>query len=144
MGLAFLDVQIYVTRIRVFKNLILISDVLRSIWFVSLQEDPYKFTVIGKDLQQVSVMTGDFLVHEGSVTFITTDKMGIMRMIDFDPADPDSLNGERLLLRTEFALGKPTTQSRVIARRRTAEEEVAPQTQIIYCKCPSPSRPSRS
>lgn len=134
MGLAFLDVQIYVTQIRVFKNLILISDILRSIWFVSLQEDPYKFTIIGKDLQQVSVMTGDFLVHEGAVTFITTDRTGVMRMVDFDPTDADSLNGERLLLRTEYALGVPTTQSRVIARRRTAEEEASPQTQIIYCE----------
>lgn len=134
MGLAFLDVQIYVTSIRVFKNFILISDVLRSIWLISLQENPYKLTVIGRDLQQVSVMTGDFLAHEGSITFITTDKSGIMRMVDFDPTDPESLNGERLVLKTEYGLGVPTTQSRVIARRKTAEEETAPQTQIIYCE----------
>ena len=37
MGLAFLDVQIYVTNITVFKNFILISDLVKSIWFVSLQ-----------------------------------------------------------------------------------------------------------
>jgi len=134
MGLAFLDVQIYVTSIRVFKNFILISDLLRSIWFVSLQEHPYKFTVIARDLQQVSLLTGDFLVHEQSMTFITTDNKGIMRMVDFDPTDPDSMNGERLLLRTEFALGVEISASRVIARRRGAEEEHAPQTQIIYCK----------
>jgi len=142
MGLAFLDVQIFVTSIRVFKNFILISDLLRSVWFVSLQEHPYKFTVIGKDLQLVSTMTGDFLVHDNSVTFVTTDRNGIMRMVDYDPTDADSLNGERLVLRTEFDLGVPVTQSRVIARRRTPEDEVAPQTQIIYGELWS--RPMRS
>jgi hypothetical protein len=37
MGLAFLDVSLYVTSIRVFKNFILIGDFAKSIWFVSLQ-----------------------------------------------------------------------------------------------------------
>lgn len=156
MGLAFLDVQIYVTSIRVFKNLILISDALKSVWFVSFQEDPYKFTIIGKDLQQVSVMTGDFLVHDGQATFITSDKDGDMRMIDYDPTrehsslvfdcpelitsclDPDALNGERLILKTEFHTGSATTVSKEIARRRIAEEEFAPQTQIVHGMSSSP------
>jgi cleavage and polyadenylation specificity factor subunit 1 len=37
MGLAFLDVNIYMTSIRVFKNFILATDLLKSIWLVSLQ-----------------------------------------------------------------------------------------------------------
>ena len=37
MGLAFLDVMLYVTSIKVFKNLILISDIEKSVWFISLQ-----------------------------------------------------------------------------------------------------------
>lgn len=37
MGLAFLDVNIYSTSIKVFKNFILVTDLLKSIWLVSLQ-----------------------------------------------------------------------------------------------------------
>ncbi|WWC73047.1 protein CFT1 [Kwoniella pini CBS 10737] len=132
MGLAFLDVQIYVTSMKVFKNFILISDINKSFWFVTLQEDPYKLTTISKDLQPVSPLVTDFLVHEGQMTFISNDREGNMRMLDFDPSDPDSLNGERVLLRTEYHTGAPVTASKVIARRKTAEEEWAPQTQIIY------------
>ncbi|WWC98043.1 protein CFT1 [Kwoniella sp. B9012] len=132
MGLAFLDVQIYATSIKVFKNFILVSDLYKSFWFVSLQEDPYKLTTISKDLQPVSPVVTDFLVHEGQLTFISNDREGNMRMLDFDPTDPDSLNGERVLLRTEYHTGAPVTTSKVIARRKTAEEEYAPQTQIIY------------
>ncbi|WRT69124.1 protein CFT1 [Kwoniella shivajii] len=132
MGLAFLDVQIYVTSIKVFKNFILISDLYKSFWFVALQEEPYKFITISKDLQPVSPIVTDFLVHEGQMTFISNDRNGDMRMLDFDPTDPDSLNGERVLLRTEYHTGAPITTSKVIARRKTAEEEFAPQTQIVY------------
>ena len=46
--------------------------------------------------------------------------------------DPDSLNGEKLILRTEYHTGAPVTVSKAIARRRTAEEEFSPQTQIVY------------
>jgi cleavage and polyadenylation specificity factor subunit 1 len=69
-------------------------------------------------------------------------------MLDFDPAgecrrsavnrvvteelDAESLNGERLLLRTEYHMGAPVTVSKTIARRRTAEEEFAPQSQLVY------------
>ncbi|WVF65469.1 protein CFT1 [Kwoniella sp. CBS 6097] len=132
MGLAFLDVMLYVTSLKVFKNFILMSDLYNSFWLVSLQEEPYKFTTVSKDLQKVSPITTDFLVHEGQVSFVSNDRAGDMRMLDFDPSDPDSLNGERLLLRTEYHTGAPVTVSKVIARRRTAEEEFAPQTQIIY------------
>lgn len=85
MGLAFLDIQLYATTVKVFKNFMLIGDLCKSFWFVSLQEDPYKFTTISKDLQHVSVVTADFLVHDGQVTFISSDRNGDMRMLDFDP-----------------------------------------------------------
>lgn len=45
--------------------------------------------------------------------------------------DPDSLNGEKLLLRTEYHSGSKVAVSKAIARRRTMEEEFAPQTQVV-------------
>ena len=46
--------------------------------------------------------------------------------------DPDSFQGERLVLRSEYYGGSPIMASKVIARRRTSEEEIAPQSQVIY------------
>jgi len=37
LGLAFLDTSIYVTSIRTLKNLILIGDVEKSVWFAVFQ-----------------------------------------------------------------------------------------------------------
>ncbi|KAL1407554.1 mRNA cleavage and polyadenylation factor subunit [Vanrija albida] len=132
MGLAFLDVSMYVTSIRVLKNMILVGDFVKSLVFAGFQENPYKFTTISRDLQDRSTVTADFLVHDGQVTFVTTDKAGDMRLLDFDPADPESINGERLMVQTEFHCGAAITASKAIARRKTAEEEIAPQSQLIY------------
>jgi len=132
MGLAFLDVNLFVTTIKTFKNFLLVGDLVKSVWFVSAQDEPYKLTTIAKDPSDVSVVTADFLVHEGQLSFVTVDHEGIIRMLDFDPADPTSSNGERLIVRTEYYGGALPAVSKVIARRRTAEEDFAPQTQIIY------------
>lgn len=37
VGVAFLDVGVYVTTLRVLKNFLLIGDVFKSIWFVAFQ-----------------------------------------------------------------------------------------------------------
>ncbi|KAL7421114.1 mRNA cleavage and polyadenylation factor subunit [Cryptotrichosporon argae] len=132
MGLAFMDTHMYITSMSVFKNLILVGDFVKSLWLAALSEAPYKIVTISRDTQNRSLTTGDFLVQDGQVTFITTDRDGDLRMLDFDPSDPDSLNGERMIMRTEFHTGTPVTCSKTIARRRTEQERLAPQTQIVY------------
>lgn len=37
MGVAFLDVGVYVTSLRVLKNLLLIGDAVKSVWLVAFQ-----------------------------------------------------------------------------------------------------------
>lgn len=37
VGVAFLDVGVYVTSLRSLKNLLLIGDIVKSVWFVAFQ-----------------------------------------------------------------------------------------------------------
>ncbi len=37
MAVAFLDVAVYVTSLAIFKNLVLIGDHVKSLWFVAFQ-----------------------------------------------------------------------------------------------------------
>ena len=37
VGVAFLDVGVYVTTLRTIKNLLLIGDAVKSVWFVAFQ-----------------------------------------------------------------------------------------------------------
>lgn len=132
MGLAFLDVSMYVTSLKVFKNLIIIGDFVKSLTFAAMQEAPYKFTAISRDLQDHSIVSGDFLVAEGQATFVSVDRHGDIRLLEYDRHDPESLNGDKLLVRTEYHAGSIVTCAKTIARRRAAEEEIAPQAQLIY------------
>jgi hypothetical protein len=49
-------------------------------------------------------------------------------------SDPDSSANEvaKLIRRTEYHLGQPTVKSLMVARRKTAEDRISPQTQILY------------
>ena len=54
MGVAFLDVGVYVTSLRTVKNLLLVGDAVKSVWLVAFQASLHLcpvchvFTVPGK------------------------------------------------------------------------------------------------
>lgn len=102
---AFLDVPPYITTIRTFKNLLLLGDMVKSVWlavfqvsrlaicmsksFVLMQyfvqESPFKLDVIAKDLYDASIVSVDFLSSEGAITFGAADDRGDLRLLQFDP-----------------------------------------------------------
>jgi hypothetical protein len=42
VGVAFLDVGVYVTTLRALKNLLIIGDAVKSVWFVAFQVRPFR------------------------------------------------------------------------------------------------------
>ncbi|KAF7366615.1 Protein CFT1 [Mycena sanguinolenta] len=129
VGVAFLDVGVYVTSLRTLKNLLLIGDAVKSVMFVAFQEDPYKLVILAKDLNRVCVTCADFFFAEGEMSIITSDEEGIIRMYEYNPNDPESKDGRYLLLRTEFHGQVEYRTSTLVARRRN--EEVIPQAKLI-------------
>lgn len=103
VGVAFLDVGVYVTSLRALKNLLLIGDAVKSVWFVAFQvravvlcgvknpglsfrqEDPFKLVVLGKDIRRVAVMTADFFFTDSEMSIVTSDDEGIMRVYEYNP-----------------------------------------------------------
>ncbi|KAJ6588439.1 CPSF A subunit region-domain-containing protein [Mycena capillaripes] len=129
VGVAFLDVGVYVTSLRTLKNLLLIGDAVKSITFVAFQEDPYKLVILAKDINRVCVTSADFFFAEGEMSIITSDEEGVIRMYEYNPNDPESKDGRHLLLRTEFHGQTEYRTSSLIARR--IKEEVIPQAKLI-------------
>jgi len=100
---AFLDVGVYVTSIRSLKNLIVIGDAVKSIWFVAfqvqsfadgswsytlfniVQEDPYKLTILAKDPRQICVTGLDFFFADENLSIVSCDEEGIIRLYQYDP-----------------------------------------------------------
>lgn len=104
MGVAFMDVGVYVTSLRTIKNLLLVGDAVKSVSFVAfqvcpirsiddlliltavnIQEDPYKLVLLAKDKRHLCVITADFFFAENEMTIFTHDEEGILRLYDYNP-----------------------------------------------------------
>ncbi|GHJ84497.1 hypothetical protein NliqN6_0899 [Naganishia liquefaciens] len=129
---AFLDVPPYITSLKTFKNLLLIGDMVKSVWLAVFQESPFKLDVIAKDFYDASIVSVDFLASEGSMTFSAADDQGDLRLLEFDTQHSSANEVAKLIRRTEYHLGQPTVKSLMVARRKTAEDRISPQTQILY------------
>ncbi|KAG9025986.1 mRNA cleavage and polyadenylation factor subunit [Tulasnella sp. UAMH 9824] len=143
IGLAFLDVGLSVTSLATVKNLLLISDAVKSVWFVCFQEDPFKLVILGKDPATICATNANFFFGEGSdLSFVTTDDRGVIRVTQYNPMDPDSNAGQRLLCRTEFDAQEEHKTVLTVARRPAvtgveAEEDVEvqlsqPQSVLVF------------
>ncbi|KAF7329846.1 Cleavage and polyadenylation specific protein [Mycena kentingensis (nom. inval.)] len=129
VGVAFLDVGVYVTSLQTLKNLLLIGDAVKSVMFVAFQEDPYRLVILARDLARVSVTRADFFYAEEEAAIITADEEGVLRMYEYNPGDSASRDGRYLLLRTEFHGQSEYRTSVTIARR--PHEEAVPQSKIL-------------
>ncbi|KAG8216364.1 CPSF A subunit region-domain-containing protein [Butyriboletus roseoflavus] len=130
VGVAFLDVGVYVTSLRVLKNLLLIGDAVKSVWLVAFQEDPYKLVILAKDIRRTYATNVDFFFTNGELSIVLNDEEGVLRMLTYDPSDPDSRGGQHLMCFTEFHCHKECRASRTIARR-TKEDNEIPQAKLI-------------
>ncbi|KAI0264066.1 CPSF A subunit region-domain-containing protein [Russula aff. rugulosa BPL654] len=131
VGVAFLDVGVYVTTLRSLKNLLIIGDAVKSIWFVAFQEDPYKLVVLAKDPHRGCVTASDFFFADEQLSIVTCDEEGAVRLYEYDPESPESNKGQKLLCLTEFHGQSEYRSSVTIARRMKGEDMVAPQAKLI-------------
>ncbi|KAG8688697.1 mRNA cleavage and polyadenylation factor subunit [Ceratobasidium sp. 423] len=120
-GIAFMDVGVCVTSLRPLKNLLLVGDMVKSVWFVAFQEEPFKLVPLGKDRQQLSVTHANFLFgSQGQLSFAVSDDLGVLRLYDYNPHHPDSNNGLRLICSSEFHTHIPHRDVLPISRRADA------------------------
>ncbi|OJA10745.1 hypothetical protein AZE42_07268 [Rhizopogon vesiculosus] len=130
VGVAFLDVGVYVTSLRSLKNLLLIGDVAKSVWLVAFQEDPYKLVILAKDVRRGCATTVDFFFTGGDLAIASEDEEGVLRLFAYDPSDPESRGGQHLLCRTEFH-GHKECRSTIMIARRTKDEQFIPQAKLV-------------
>ncbi|KAJ2917885.1 hypothetical protein MD484_g2498, partial [Candolleomyces efflorescens] len=131
VGVAFIDVGIYVTSLRTLKNLLLVGDVVKSVMFVAFQEDPYKLVLLAKDVEHHCITSADFFfTDDGELSIVTGDEEGVIRVYQYNPDDPDSRDGRHLLLRTEFHGQVEYRTSTVIAMRNKDDPSI-PQSKLL-------------
>ncbi|CAA7257397.1 unnamed protein product [Cyclocybe aegerita] len=130
VGVAFMDVGVYVTSLRTLKNLLLIGDAVKSVMLAAFQEDPYKLVLLGKGPKQQCITNADFFFTNNELSIISGDEEGILRVYEYGPQDPDSYDGRHLLLRTEFH-GRSEWRTSITIARRTKDDPDIPQSKLL-------------
>ncbi|KAK4630456.1 hypothetical protein CLAFUW4_08619 [Fulvia fulva] len=108
LPVAFLDAQCHTTTMKTLgkSGMWLAGDAWKGLWFGGFTEEPYKLTVLGKAPKtQMEVVAADFLPFDGALYILIVDADMDLHVLQYDPENPKSQNGMRLLHRSTFHLG---------------------------------------
>lgn len=106
---AFLDTSVYVSEAKSFGNLVILGDTLKSIWLAGFDAEPFRMIMLGKDLHNFDVSAADFLVKEEEIYIVVADNDKELHILHYNPEDPHSANGQRLLHKSTFNTNYSTT-----------------------------------
>lgn len=129
LPVAFLDMRFYVQVAKELRGtgLCILGDAFSGLWLVGYAEEPYKLQVLGRDFENPEVIAAEFLPDGKSLYIISSDVDGQLRILQYDPEDPKTERGSRLLLRSTFNTGaSPTTmtltpQTSLASTRRSSD-----------------------
>ena len=114
LPVAFLDMRYYVQVAKELHGtgLCILGDAFSGLWLVGYAEEPYKLQILGRDFENPEVIAAEFLPDGKSLYIISSDVDGQLRVLQYDPEDPKTERGSRLLLRSTFNAGaSPTTMT---------------------------------
>lgn len=107
LPVAFLDAQCYTTQLKTFarSGMFLAGDAWKGLWFGGFTEEPYKLTVLGRSRSRMEVVSAEFLPYDGLLFLLIIDAQMDLHVLQYDPENPKSLSGTRLLHRSTIHLG---------------------------------------
>lgn len=108
-GVAFIDTQIYINCATSVKNLVLVSDVCKSLSLLRYQQETRTLSMVCRDPKPLEVFACDFVVNNESLHFVCTDSEKNILIYSHDPEDEDSYGGTRLIRRADYHLGAHVT-----------------------------------
>ncbi|KAI8362546.1 CPSF A subunit region-domain-containing protein [Mortierella sp. GBAus27b] len=104
-GIAFIDVQIYVTSVKVVKNTIMLADAYKSVWFVGFQDEPTKLVLLGKDYHPMEAMNVSYLIENQTLQIAVADSEKNVRLLQYAPFNVQSFSGQKLICRGDYHVG---------------------------------------
>ncbi|RUS19169.1 hypothetical protein BC937DRAFT_87899 [Endogone sp. FLAS-F59071] len=135
VGVAFIDVQIYVTSVAAIKNVILLGDAYKSVWFLGFQEEPAKLALLGKDYHSLEVSCTNFIIDDKSLYFLIGDAEENVELYQYAPFNLQSFSGQKLMRRGDFHVGSQVKAMVRMARRPKKNEPVAEALKKQFCFC---------
>ncbi|KAF5849521.1 hypothetical protein GGP41_005002 [Bipolaris sorokiniana] len=107
LPVAFMDMQCYVSDL---KNLpgtgmLAMSDAYRGVWFTGYTEEPYRMSLFARSKHSLEAIAVDFIPFEEQLHLLVADADMNLQVLQFDPDNPKSEAGSRLLHKSTFHTG---------------------------------------
>ncbi|PYH46687.1 cleavage/polyadenylation factor CFT1 [Aspergillus saccharolyticus JOP 1030-1] len=124
LPVAFMDLQCYVSVVKELKGtgMCIIGDATKGLWFAGYSEEPYKMSLFAKDLDYLEVAAADFLPDGKRLFIVVADSDCNIHILQYDPEDPKSSNGDRLLSRSSFHTGNFVSTLTLLPRTMVSSE----------------------
>lgn len=116
LPVAFLDSQCYTLSLKTFlkTGMWLSADAWKGVWFGAFTEEPYKLTILGKSRTQMEVLAAEFLPFNEGLYIVIADGDGKLHCLQYDPENPKTQQGQKLLNRGAFHLGHDVVSMRLV------------------------------
>ncbi|GAB1198226.1 mRNA cleavage and polyadenylation factor subunit [Aspergillus pseudonomiae] len=126
LPVAFMDVQCHVSVVKELKGtgMCIIADAVKGLWFAGYSEEPYKMSLFAKDLDYLEVLAADFLPDDNKLFILIADSDCNLHVLQYDPEDPKSSNGDRLLSRSKFHTGNFISTLTLLPRTSVSSEQM--------------------
>ncbi|KAL2814743.1 CPSF A subunit region-domain-containing protein [Aspergillus granulosus] len=124
LPVAFMDMQCYVSVAKELKGtgMCILGDAVKGIWFAGYSEEPYKMSLFAKDLDYLEVSAADFLPDGNKLFIVVADSECNLYILQYDPEDPSSSNGDKLLNRSKFHTGNSISTVTLLPRTLVSSE----------------------
>ncbi|KAL4986956.1 CPSF A subunit region-domain-containing protein [Aspergillus falconensis] len=124
LPVAFMDMQCYVSVLKELKGtgMCILGDAVKGLWFAGYSEEPYKMSLFAKDLDYLEVLAADFLPDGNKLFIVVADSDCNLYVLQYDPEDPNSSNGDKLLNRSKFHTGNFASTVTLLPRTLVSSE----------------------
>lgn len=124
LPVAFMDLRFYTSVARSLSTtgLTLLGDAISGLWLVGYSEEPYKLQLLASDQTNTDVLSADFFPNGKHLFIVSSDSDGELSVLQYDPEDPKSERGLKLLRRSTFSTGAFPTHMALLPRTPTSSE----------------------
>ncbi|KAL4883616.1 CPSF A subunit region-domain-containing protein [Aspergillus karnatakaensis] len=124
LPVAFMDMLCYVSVVKELKGtgMCVLGDAVKGLWFAGYSEEPYRMSLFAKDLDYLEVLAADFLPDGNKLFIVVADSDSNLYVLQYDPEDPNSSNGDKLLNRSKFHTGNFASTVTLLPRTLVSSE----------------------
>lgn len=107
---AFTDTSLYSGKVKAFENLMIVGDLYHSVSLYGFDAEPYRMIPLAKDEHNMKLTECEFIVHNQNLYILASDENSVLYILQYDPYDPQSLKGNKLLRKTAIQSNSLTTK----------------------------------